>query len=310
MKIFSSVDELVGRTPLLELRNYTRENGLPARILAKLEYLNPTGSIKDRAALSMILDAEKRGLLKPGSVIIEPTSGNTGIGLAAIGASRGYRVILTMPDNMSAERRSMLRAYGAELVLTPADEGMGGAIKKAEELNREISGSFIPNQFENPANPLAHETATGVEIFDDTDGAVDIVVSCVGSGGTITGISHYLKSKNPDVEIIAVEPSDSAVLSGGKAGAHKLQGIGAGFIPKALDTESYDDIIRISTEEAYNTTRDVARLDGVLLGISSGAAIHAAKKLAMLPENRGKLIVAIAPDTGTRYLSTPDLFTE
>ncbi len=308
MKIYNSVDELVGRTPLLDLKNYARENALSSRILAKLEYLNPTGSIKDRAALSMILDAETRGLLKPGATIIEPTSGNTGIGLAAIGTARGYRVMLTMPDSMSEERRAMLRAYGAELVLTPGAEGMNGAIKKANELKDEISGSFIPNQFENAANPAIHEKTTGVEIFEDTDGAVDIVVAGVGSGGTVTGISHYLKAKKPSVQIIAVEPSDSAVLSGEKSGAHKLQGIGAGFVPKALDTESYDAVMKISADEAYSAVCDVARLDGVLLGISSGAAIAAARKLAAISDNAGKTIVAIAPDTGTRYLSTPDLF--
>ncbi len=310
MKIYTSVDELIGRTPLLELKNYMREQNLDARILAKLEYLNPTGSVKDRAALAMILDAEKRGLIKPGAVIIEPTSGNTGIGLAAIGAARGYRIILTMPDSMSIERRTLLSAYGAELVLTPGDEGMNGAIKKAHELNKEIKGSFIPNQFENPANADAHEQATGVEIFDDTDGAVDIVVAGVGSGGTVTGIGRYLKKKNPNIKIIAVEPCDSPVLSGGVPGPHGLQGIGAGFVPKVLDTEIYDDVVTISTNEAYSAARDVARLDGVLLGISSGAAISAAALLAKLPENRGKLIVAIAPDTGTRYLSTPQLFSE
>ncbi len=310
MKIYGSIDELIGRTPLLELKNYMREQNLDARILAKLEYLNPTGSVKDRAALSMIDDAERHGLIKPGAVIIEPTSGNTGIGLAAIGAARGYHIILTMPDSMSMERRTLLAAYGAELVLTPGKDGMDGAIAKANELNKQIKGSFIPNQFENKANADAHEQTTGVEIFDDTDGAVDIVVAGVGSGGTVTGIGRYLKKKNPNIKIIAVEPSASPVLSGGRPGPHGLQGIGAGFIPKTLDTEIYDEVITISTEEAYSAARDVARLDGVLLGISSGAAISAATLIAKLPENRGKLIVAIAPDTGTRYLSTPKLFSE
>ncbi len=307
MKIYNSVSELVGKTPLVKLSNYTADKKLSATLLAKLEYLNPTGSIKDRAALAMIRDAERQGRLKPDGVIIEPTSGNTGIGLAAIGASLGYHVVITMPDTMSVERQKLISAYGAEIVLTPGAEGMSGAIKKAEELAAEIPGSFIPNQFENPANPEIHVETTGPEIYDDTDGKVDIVVSGVGSGGTISGVGKFLKEKNPDIKIIAVEPADSPVLSGGKAGPHGLQGIGAGFIPKALDTEIYDEIITVSTEEAYKAGRDAARLCGLLLGISSGAALYAAELLARLPENKGKLICAIMPDTGARYLST-DMF--
>lgn len=310
MNIHSSIETLIGKTPLVELKNYSKERKLPFSLIAKLEYFNPTGSIKDRAAYGMIIDAEKRGIISPGSVLIEPTSGNTGIGLAAIGAARGYRVILTMPDTMSSERIALLSAYGAELVLTPGSEGMSGAIKRAEELNREIPGSFIPNQFENPANPKIHEVTTALEIFDDTDGKVDIVVAGVGTGGTISGIGRTLKEKNPDIKIIAVEPSDSPVLSGGAAGKHPLQGIGAGFIPKALDTDVYDDIITVSGEDAYRATRDVARLDGVLVGITSGAAIYAGELVAKLPENLGKTIVVIAPDSGMRYLSTEGLFTE
>lgn len=310
MNIHKSIETLIGKTPLLELSNFSRSRNLNAQICAKLEYFNPTGSVKDRAALGMILDAEKRGVLKPGAVIIEPTSGNTGIGLAAVGAARGYRIILTMPDTMSAERRAMLASYGAELVLTPGAEGMSGAIKRAHELQSEIEGSFIPNQFENPANPRIHEITTAEEIWEDTDGKVDIVVCGVGSGGTITGIGRALKAKNPAIKIIAVEPSASPVLSGGSPGAHKLQGIGAGFIPKALDTDIYDRIITVSTDEAYSAARDVAKLDGAFCGITSGAAIYAAEICAKSPENSGKLIVAIAPDSGARYLSTPDLFTE
>ncbi len=310
MNIHSSIETLIGKTPLVELKNYSKERKLPFSLIAKLEYFNPTGSIKDRAAYGMIIDAEKRGIISPGSVLIEPTSGNTGIGLAAIGAARGYRVILTMPDTMSSERIALLSAYGAELVLTPGSEGMSGAIKRAEELNREIPGSFIPNQFENPANPKIHEVTTALEIFDDTDGKVDIVVAGVGTGGTISGIGRTLKEKNPNIKIIAVEPSDSPVLSGGAAGKHPLQGIGAGFIPKALDTDVYDDIITVSGEDAYRATRDVARLDGVLVGITSGAAVYAGELVAKLPENLGKTIVVIAPDSGMRYLSTEGLFTE
>lgn len=310
MNIHTSIESLIGKTPLLELCNYEKSRNLEAKICAKLEYFNPTGSIKDRAAYSMILDAENRGLLKPGSAIIEPTSGNTGIGLAAIGASRGYRVILTMPDTMSAERRTLLSAYGAELVLTPGSEGMDGAMKKAEEIKSSIAGSFIPNQFENPANPAVHEVTTALEIWNDTGGKVDIVVAGVGSGGTVTGLSHALKKRNKSIKVIAVEPSDSPLLSEGKSGPHKLQGIGANFVPKALDTESYDDIITVSTDEAYSSARDVCRSDGIFVGITSGAAIYTAELLAKLPENKGKLIVAIAPDGGGRYLSTPGLFTE
>ncbi len=310
MNINKSIESLIGNTPMLELTNLIKERNIPAKIIAKLEYFNPTGSVKDRAAYGMIIDAEKSGKLQPGAVIIEPTSGNTGIGLAAIGAARGYHVVLTMPDTMSVERQTLLSAYGAELVLTPGAKGMSGAIKKAHELHEEIEGSFIPNQFENPANPAIHELTTAEEIWNDTDGKVDIVVAGVGSGGTISGIGHALKKKNPNIKIVAVEPCDSPVLSGGQAGKHKLQGIGAGFIPEALDTDIYDEIITISTEDAYRTARDVCRLDGAFVGITSGAAIYAAEILASLPENNGKMIVTIAPDSGSRYLSTPDLFCE
>ena len=308
MNIHKSIESLIGNTPIVELQNFSKARGLLATLMAKLEYFNPTGSIKDRAALGMILDAEEKGLLSPGGLIIEPTSGNTGIGLAAIATARGYKVILTMPDTMSEERKTLLSAFGAKLVLTPGAEGMDGAIKKAEELCRENPGSFIPNQFENPANAEYHEKTTAEEIWRDTDGKVDIVVCGVGSGGTVTGISHGLKRKNPDIKIIAVEPSDSPLLSGGSAGAHKLQGIGANFIPKGLDTESFDEVITVGTEEAYSATRDLARLDGVFCGITSGAAVYAASLLAKLPENEGKVIVAIVPDSGSRYISTPELF--
>lgn len=310
MNIHKSIESLIGHTPILELTNFNRTRNIPAKLLAKLEYFNPTGSVKDRAAYGMILDAEKRGLLSPGSVIIEPTSGNTGIGLAAVGAARGYHVVLTMPDTMSVERRTLLSAYGAELVLTPGAEGMNGAIKRARELSEEIPGSFIPNQFENPANPDIHAVTTALEIWDDTDGMVDIVVAGVGSGGTISGIGRALKAKNPNIRIIAVEPCDSAVLSGGAPGPHGLQGIGAGFIPDALDTEIYDEIITVSKEDAYAAARDVARLDGAFCGITSGAAIYAAEICARLPENEGKMILAIAPDSGSRYLSAPGLFAD
>ena len=310
MNIHKSIESLIGNTPILELRNYISERKIPATVAAKLEYLNPTGSVKDRAALGMILDAEKRGLLKSGSVIIEPTSGNTGIGLAAIGAAREYRVILTMPDTMSAERRTLLSAYGAELVLTPGSEGMDGAIRRANELSAEIPGSFIPNQFENLANPAIHEETTAREIWEDTDGRVDAVVCGVGSGGTVSGIGRALKKLNPNIRIIAVEPDASPVLSGGAPGAHKLQGIGAGFVPKALDTGAYDEVITVSADDAYASARDICRTDGIFCGITSGAAIFAAEAFARRPENAGKLIVAIAPDSGSRYLSTPELFAE
>lgn len=308
MNIHNSIETLVGNTPLLSLSRFCEKRNIPNKILAKLEYFNPTGSIKDRAALGMILDAEERGLLRAGSVIIEPTSGNTGIGLAAIAAVRGYRVILTMPDTMSEERRALLAAYGAELVLTPGAEGMDGAIKKARELHAQIEGSFIPNQFENPANAKVHERTTAEEILRDTDGKVDIVVAGIGSGGTISGVGRVLHERCPNVRIIGVEPTDSPILSGGKAGPHKLQGIGANFIPKLLDTESFDEILTISTEEAYSATRDLAALEGIFVGITSGAAIYAAEMCARLSENAGKTIVAIAPDSGSRYLSTPHLF--
>ena len=310
MNIHKSIESLIGNTPILELRNYISERKISATVAAKLEYLNPTGSVKDRAALGMILDAEARGLLKPGSVIIEPTSGNTGIGLAAIGAARGYRVVLTMPDTMSAERRTLLSAYGAELVLTPGSEGMDGAIRRAHELSEEIPESFIPNQFENPSNPAIHEETTAREIWEDTDGRVDAVVCGVGSGGTVSGIGRALKKLNPNIRIIAVEPDASPVLSGGAPGAHKLQGIGAGFVPKALDTGAYDEVIPVSADDAYASARDICRTDGIFCGITSGAAIFAAESFARRPENAGKLIVAIAPDSASRYLSTPGLFME
>lgn len=308
-RIYKTLTDLIGKTPLLELTNYEKANGLEAQIVAKLEYFNPAGSVKDRVGRAMIDDAEAKGLLKPGSVIIEPTSGNTGIGLASVAAARGYRIILTMPETMSVERRNLLKAYGAELVLTEGAKGMKGAIAKAEELAKEIPGSFIPGQFVNPANPAVHKVTTGPEIWEDTDGEVDIFVSGVGTGGTISGVGEYLKSKNPGIKIVAVEPSASPVLSKGMAGPHKIQGIGAGFVPDTLNTEVYDEIITVENEDAFATGRAVARSEGLLVGISSGAAVWAATELAKRPENRGKKIVALLPDTGERYLSTP-MFSE
>ena len=304
MKLYQSAAELVGHTPLLELARIEQSENLPATILAKLEYLNPAGSVKDRIAKAMIEDAEERGLLREGSVIIEPTSGNTGIGLAAIAAAKGYRVILTMPETMSAERRSLMKAYGAELVLTEGAKGMKGAIAKAEELARDIPGSFIPGQFQTPANPRAHLETTGPEIWADTDGGVDIFVAGVGTGGTITGVGSYLKSQNPAVQVVAVEPAGSPVLSGGAPGPHQIQGIGAGFVPDVLDTTVYDEILPVANEDALETGRLIARAEGVLVGISSGAAVYAAIQLAKRSENRGKTIVVLLPDTGDRYLST------
>ncbi len=304
-KIYTSVQELIGRTPLMEIRNIEREEGLEARVLVKLEYLNPAGSVKDRIAKNMIEDVEEKGLLKPGATIIEPTSGNTGIGLAAIAASKGYRLILTMPETMSVERRNILKAYGAEIVLTEGARGMTGAIEKAEELSKEISGSFLTRQFENPANPDTHRKTTGPEIWEDTDGKVDIFVAGVGTGGTITGTGEYLKSKNPQVKVVAVEHSDSPVLSGGAAGPHKLQGIGAGFVPKALNTQIYDEILTLGSEESFAAAKLLAHKEGILVGISSGAALHGAIELAKRPENKGKTIVVILPDSGDRYYSTP-----
>ena len=309
MKIAEKITDLIGRTPLLELQNFEKANKLEAKIVGKLEYFNPAGSAKDRIAKAMIDDAEQRGLLKEGAVIIEPTSGNTGIGLAAVAASRGYRVILTMPETMSVERRNLLKAYGAELVLTDGAKGMKGAIEKAEELAKSIDGSFIPGQFINPANPEIHKKTTGPEIWEDTDGKVDIFVAGVGTGGTISGVGEYLKSKNPNVKIVAVEPAGSPVLSKGVAGPHKIQGIGAGFVPKTLNTQIYDEIIAVENEDAFETGKNLARKEGLLVGISSGAAVYAASLLAKRPENKGKLIVAFLPDIGERYLSTP-MFTE
>lgn len=304
-KIYESVTELIGGTPLLNVKNFTKERGAEnAKILAKLEYFNPAGSVKDRIAAAMIEDAEKSGKLKPGSVIIEPTSGNTGIGLASIAAAKGYRIILTMPETMSVERRNLLKAYGAEVVLTEGAKGMKGAIAKAEELAKENKDAYIPSQFENPANPEAHRNTTGPEIWEDTDGNVDIFVAGIGTGGTITGIGEYLKSKNPNVKVVAVEPATSPVLSKGTAGPHKIQGIGAGFVPATLNTKVYDEIIAIENEDAFETGRAFAKAEGVLVGISSGAALHAAEILAKRPENKGKTIVALLPDTGDRYLST------
>ncbi len=304
-KIYRSASELIGRTPLLELTGYERKNNLKATILAKLEYFNPAGSVKDRIALAMIDDAERSGKLTPGSVIIEPTSGNTGIGLASVAAARGYRLILTMPETMSIERRNLLKAYGAELVLTDGSRGMKGAVEKADELAAELPGSFIPGQFTNPANPAMHRATTGPEIWDDTDGSVDIFVAGVGTGGTLTGVGQYLKGKNPAVKVIAVEPASSPLLSGGKAGQHKIQGIGANFVPEVLDTSIYDEVIPVSNEDAFAAGRALGRSDGILTGISSGAALWAAAELARRPENAGKVIVVLLPDTGDRYLSTP-----
>ena len=309
MKIYRNITELVGRTPLLELANYDRRHGLDAVILAKLEAFNPAGSVKDRIALAMIDAAEASGRLKPDSVIIEPTSGNTGIGLAAVATSRGYRIILTMPETMSVERRNLLKAYGAELVLTDGTKGMQGAIARAEELAAELPNSFIPGQFVNQANPEAHFRTTGPEIWDDTDGRVDIFVAGVGTGGTVTGVGRYLKSRNPGVKVVAVEPSASPVLTEGTAGPHKIQGIGAGFVPKTLDTSIYDEVITVTNEDAFATGKELARTEGVLAGISSGAALWAAIQLAKYGENRGKTLVVLLPDTGERYLSTP-LFAE
>ena len=304
-KIYTSVDQLIGHTPLLELTHIEAAQGLKARVLAKLEYLNPAGSVKDRVAKAMIDDAEAKGKLKPGSVIIEPTSGNTGIGLASVAAARGYRVIIVMPDTMSVERRQLMKAYGAELVLTEGAKGMAGAIAKADELAAQTPNSFVAGQFVNPANPAAHRATTGPEIWEDTDGQVDIFVAGAGTGGTITGVGGYLKEKNPAVKIVAVEPATSAVLSGGKPGPHKLQGIGAGFVPDVLDTSVYDEVMPITDEDAFAAGRMMGRKEGVLVGISSGAALHAAIEQAKRPENEGKTIVVLLPDTGDRYLSTP-----
>ncbi len=308
-KIYTSADQLIGKTPLLELVHIEKSEGLEAKVLGKLEYFNPAGSVKDRIAKAMIDDAEQKGLLKPGSVIIEPTSGNTGIGLASVAAARGYRIIIVMPETMSVERRQLMKAYGAELVLTEGAKGMKGAIAKAEELAAEIPNSFIPGQFVNPANPQAHEKSTGPEIWADTEGKVDVFVAGVGTGGTVTGVGKYLKSQNPEVKVVAVEPASSPVLSKGTAGAHKIQGIGAGFVPDTLDTGIYDEIIAVENDDAFETGRLVGHSEGVLVGISSGAAVWAAIELAKRPENEGKTIVALLADTGERYLSTP-LFSE
>ena len=305
MKVYQKITDLIGKTPLLELVNYEKEQNLAATLLAKVEYFNPAGSVKDRIAKGMIEDAEAKGLLKPDSVIIEPTSGNTGIGLSAVAAAKGYQVILTMPETMSVERRNLLKAYGAKLVLTDGAKGMKGAIAKAEELAKETPHSFIPSQFTNQINPAVHKATTGPEIWEDTDGKVDIFVAGVGTGGTISGVGAYLKSQNPDVKIVAVEPATSPVLSKGVAGPHKIQGIGAGFVPETLDTSIYDEIIPVENEDAFATGRALARGEGLLVGISAGAAVYAAAQLAKRPENKGKVIVALLPDTGDRYLSTP-----
>ena len=303
--IYTSADQLIGKTPLLELTHIEKKHDLKAKLLAKLEYFNPAGSVKDRIAKAMIDDAEAKGVLKPGSVIIEPTSGNTGIGLASVAAARGYRIIIVMPETMSVERRQLMKAYGAELVLTDGAKGMKGAIAKADELAKEIPNAFVPGQFVNPANPAAHKATTGPEIWEDTDGKVDIFVAGVGTGGTVTGVGDYLKSQNPDVKVVAVEPATSPVLSKGVAGAHKIQGIGAGFVPDVLDTKIYDEVIPVANEDAFATGKLVGHKEGVLVGISSGAAVWAAIELAKRPENAGKTIVALLPDTGDRYLSTP-----
>ena len=304
-KVYTSADQLVGKTPLLELVHIEKAEGLEAKVLGKLEYFNPAGSVKDRIAKAMIDDAEQKGLLKDGSVIIEPTSGNTGIGLASVAAARGYRIIIVMPETMSVERRQLMKAYGAELVLTEGAKGMKGAVAKADELAKEIPGSFIPGQFVNPANPAVHKATTGPEIWEDTDGEVDIFVAGVGTGGTVTGVGEYLKSQNPNVKVVAVEPASSPVLSKGVAGSHKIQGIGAGFVPDVLDTKVYDEIIPVENEDAFATGKLIGKKEGVLVGISSGAAVWAAIQLAKRPENKGKTIVALLPDTGDRYLSTP-----
>ena len=304
-KIYTSADQLIGHTPLLELTHIEAEEGLKARILAKLEYFNPAGSVKDRIARGMLDDAEQRGILKKGSVIIEPTSGNTGIGLASVAAARGYRIIIVMPDSMSVERRNLMKAYGAELVLTEGAKGMKGAMAKAEELAKEIPNSFIPGQFVNPANPATHEKTTGPEIWEDTDGEVDYFVSGVGTGGTLTGVGRYLRSKKPEVKLVAVEPDASPVLSGGQPGPHKIQGLGAGFVPDTLDTKIYDEVIRVSNEDAFREGREIGRAEGILTGISSGAALYAAVQLAKRKEAEGKTIVVLLPDSGDRYLSSP-----
>ena len=304
-KIYTSADQLIGKTPLLELTHIEKEEGLEAKVLGKLEYFNPAGSVKDRIAKAMIDDAEQKGLLKPDSVIIEPTSGNTGIGLASVAAARGYRIIIVMPETMSVERRQLMKAYGAELVLTEGAKGMKGAIAKADELAKEIPNSFIPGQFVNPANPAVHKATTGPEIWEDTDGQVDLFVAGVGTGGTVTGTGAYLKSQNPNVKVVAVEPAASPVLNGGQSGPHKIQGIGAGFVPDTLNTKVYDEIITVENEDAFATGRELARKEGLLVGISSGAAVWAAARLAKRPENQSKRIVVLLPDTGDRYLSTP-----